>query len=59
VNTVTEHSAEANESARRTVVERMWLNYFNDILLEKGLITEVQHRKMKIQISSRKASALK
>lgn len=56
---VSEHSAEANEAARRAVVEKMWLNHFNNILLEKGLITEVQHRKMKIQISSRKASAVK
>lgn len=49
---------EENEVKKRYVIERMWLNYFNDSLLEKGLITESQYRKMKIQINSRKASAL-
>lgn len=47
-----------NECKKRCVVEKMWLNYFNDSLLKKGLITESQHRKMKIQINSRKVSVL-
>jgi len=47
-----------NEVKKRCVVEKMWLHYFNNSLLEKGLITEAQHRKMKNQINSRKASAL-
>lgn len=47
-----------NEGKRRCVVEKMWLHYFNNSLLEKGLITKAQHRKMKIQINSRKTSAL-
>jgi len=49
------YSNEENERKRRCVVEKMWLNYFNDSLLEKGLITQTQHRKMKLQISSRNA----
>jgi len=49
---------EANEAAKRNVVEKMWLNYYNNVLFEKGLITETQHRKMKVSISSRKPSAL-
>ena len=49
---------EENEVKKRCVVEKMWLNYFNNSLLEKGLITEAQHRKMKIQINSRKVSVL-
>ena len=53
-----EYTNEENEAKRRSVVEKMWLNYFNNSLLEKGLITETQHRKMKTQISSRKLSAL-
>lgn len=53
-----ECTKEENEAKKRCVVEKMWLNYFNNSLLEKGLITEAQHRKMKIQINSRKASAL-
>jgi len=47
-----------NEGKRRCVVEKMWLHYFNNSLLEKGLITKAQHRKMKIQINSRRTSAL-
>ena len=52
-----ECSNEEKEVKKRCVVEKMWLNYFNDSLLEKELITESQYRKMKIQINSRKASA--
>lgn len=47
-----------NELKRKSVVEKMWLNYYNNSLLEKGLITETQHRKMKVKINSRKPSAL-
>lgn len=43
-----------NEALRRNVVEKMWLNYFNNELLAQGLITESMHRKMKLQISTRK-----
>lgn len=46
-----------NEQKRQSVVEKMWLNYFNNQLLEQGLITETQHRKMKVKINSRKPSA--
>ena len=52
------YANEENEAKKRCVVEKMWLNYFNNSLLEKGLITEAQYRKMKIHINSRKASAL-
>lgn len=38
---------------RQVVVERMWLQYYNDTLLAKGVITEAQHRKMRAMISSR------
>lgn len=43
-----------NEAKRRAVVERMWLSHYNNILLEKGIITPDQHRKMKIHIATRK-----
>ena len=38
---------------RQVVVERMWLRYYNDTLLAKGIITETQHRKMQAKICSR------
>ena len=47
----------SNEQRRQSVVEKMWLNYYNNQLLDKGLITESQHRKMQIKINSRKPSA--
>ena len=42
-----------NEQLRRAAVEKMWLNYFNNGLLEQGIITPEQHRKMKVQIATR------
>lgn len=43
-----------NEQMRRAVVEKMYLDFFNNELLEQGIITPEQHRKMKIQIATRK-----
>lgn len=43
-----------NEELRRNVVEKMWLNYYNNELLAQGLITESMYRKMKVEISMRK-----
>ena len=34
-----------NDTKRRSVVEKMWLNYHNNSLLEKALITKFQHHK--------------
>lgn len=49
---------ESNEARRRAAVEKMWLNHFNNSLLEQGLITPEQHRKMKVYISTRKSSSM-
>ena len=49
----------ANEAKKRAVIERMWLDYYNNSLLEQGLITEYQHQKMKALISSRMSSPAK
>lgn len=46
----------SNEQKRKNVVEKMWLNYFNDQLHERGMITDTQYRQMKLQISRRKPS---
>ena len=35
-----------NEQMRRAVVEKMYLNYFNNELLEQGMITPEEHQKM-------------
>ena len=44
----------SNEELRRNVVEKMWLNYYNNELLAQELITESMYRKMKVEISMRK-----
>lgn len=46
-----------NEQLRRAAVEKMWLNFFNNGLLEQGIITPEQHRKMKLQIATRKPNS--
>ena len=43
-----------NEALRQNVVEKMWLNYYNNELLARGLISESAHRQMKLQISVHK-----
>lgn len=51
---LTDRVEERNEALRRNVVEKMWLNYYNNELLAQGLITESMYRKMKVEISMRK-----
>ena len=48
---------EINEARRKVVVERMYLNHFNNTLLEKGQITPEEHRVMKNWITTRGSSA--
>lgn len=48
----------SNEQRRKSVVEKMWLNYYNNSLLEKGMITQDQHRRMQVQINSRKPAGM-
>ena len=51
---MTDREKERNEARLRNVVEKMWLNYYNNELLAQGLISESMHRKMKLEISMRK-----
>ena len=47
----------AAEQKKRELAELMWLNYFNQTLFEKGLITEEEKNKMKNNISRRRPSS--
>ena len=38
----------------RQVSEKIWLNYFNSVLFEKGVITESERNKMVMKIAARK-----
>ena len=42
---------------KRTVAEAIWLNYFNQTLFEKGLVTEQQRNKIRLLIKNRTPSA--
>lgn len=53
-----DHQKLSNVQRRQAVVEKMWLNYYNKTLLERGLITENQHRMMQVKINSRKPTAM-
>ena len=42
-----------NEQKKKAIMEQLWLTYFNDTLLEKGVITEEQHNKMRVMVQNR------
>ena len=41
------------EQKKESVLEKLWLTYYNDTLYEKGLITEQQRNKMRVMIKTR------
>ena len=45
-----------NETNEKTKIqyEQLWLRYFNDSLLEKGVITKEEYQKMNTRIINRK-----
>ena len=40
-------------NSKQAITNEIWLNYFNQYLLEKKIITEVERNKMKNIISSK------
>lgn len=42
-----------DENKKRSVLERLWLTYYNDTLFSKGMITEEQRNKMRVIINKR------
>ncbi|MFR5781832.1 MAG: hypothetical protein ACLUEK_08360 [Oscillospiraceae bacterium] len=45
--------SEISQQRRRSIMEQLWLTYYNDTLYEKGVITEDERNKMRIKIKSR------
>ena len=45
-----------SEQKKQSVLEKLWLTYYNDTLYEKGLITEEERNKMRIRIKNRASS---
>lgn len=39
--------------ARRCAAERLWLQYYNRTLLDRGLITAAEHSRMEARIRAR------
>lgn len=46
-----------NEQEIQTVIQQLWLTYFNDTLFAQGLITEEQRNRMRLRIKNRAATA--
>lgn len=44
------------EQKKHRIMERLWLNYYNDALYAQGVITEDERNKMRIKIKARGAS---
>lgn len=44
------------EQKKQSVIEQLWLNYYNDTLYANGLITEEQRNKMRLRIKNRNSS---
>lgn len=40
-------------ATQQAVIRNLWLNYYNNTLLEKGTISKDEHRKMKIKINNK------
>ena len=43
-----------HDTAKQQVTEKLWLNYFNQTLYERGVITEVERNKMAFRIENAK-----
>lgn len=46
-----------NEQEIQTVIQQLWLTYYNDTLFAKGFITEEQRNRMRLRIKNRTATA--
>lgn len=45
-----------SEKEKNATLESLWLNYYNDTLFAKGIITERERNKMRLAIKRRHAS---
>ena len=48
-----------NEQKKQAVIEQLWLTYYNDTLIAKGVITEDQRNKLRVMIKSRTAAKMR
>ena len=45
-----------SERKKQSILEKLWLTYYNDTLLEKGVISQEEHDKMRVKIKTRAGS---
>ena len=43
-----------NSELKNRLIEKIWLEYFNRVLFEKGIISEPERNKIALQIDGRK-----
>lgn len=48
-----EKAQDMNDQKKKAIIEHLWLTYYNDTLLAKGVITEAQHNKMRVMVNRR------
>lgn len=41
------------EQKKQSIIEQLWLSYYNDTLYANGVITEAERNKMRIKIKTR------
>ncbi|MCD7929757.1 MAG: hypothetical protein LUF86_06315 [Clostridiales bacterium] len=51
-----ENKKEMTEQKKESVIQRLWLTYYNDTLYDKGVITEEERNRMRVAIKTRAAS---
>ncbi len=50
-----EKRAPMTEQQKESVLEKLWLSYYNDTLYAKGVITENERNRMRVKIKNRPA----
>ena len=48
-----ERREQSNDEQRKKLAEELWLNYFNQVLLERRLISQAEYNRMTALIASR------
>ena len=54
---MTETGKNLSEAEKQNVIDKLWLNYYNDTLFARGLISETDRNRMRNRISARKPQA--
>ena len=48
-----------SERQKQSILEQLWLTYYNDTLFAEGVITEEERNKMRVKIKARTASMVR